>query len=103
MPTPTDPHARRVAALSAAIALTALMVAALVIHRLDATRAALQTAKASCSGLVRASLEDGAPAGSLPGTSVDDNPDDGDGDGDGDGDDDGDSDSASASAGDSST
>jgi hypothetical protein len=61
MPNPTDPHARRVAVLSAVIALAALSVAALVTQRLDATREALQTAKASCSGLVRASLEEGAP------------------------------------------
>ena len=61
MPNPTDPHARRVAVLSAVIALAALGVAALVSQRLDATREALQTAKASCSGLVRASLEEGPP------------------------------------------
>lgn len=63
MPTPTDPHARRVAILSAVIALAALTLAALVTHRLDATREALQTAKASCSGLVRSSVEGGAPTG----------------------------------------
>ena len=44
--------------MSAVIALTALIVAALVIDRLDATREALRTAKASCAGLVRTRLSE---------------------------------------------
>ncbi len=61
MPTPSDPHARRVAALSAVIALTALTVAAAVLHRLDATRAALRSAQSSCAGALRASPEEDSP------------------------------------------